>query len=344
MDAVARRSAFPALRLLGLAFLATLVWVVLSLSLSTSSASANDDSGSGLLGAISGTVNDTTGAVGGLVGTVDDTVASVVQVVEPVAAPVTSVIPAPVSEPIRVVSDTAVDAVNTVVEHVDDTAASAVDTVTETVSQVAEAEVVGTIVDPVVETVVSVPVVGAVVSNTGLDDLLTGAADTVDHVVPGVIGSPGPTAPLIPGLPGSAVEEGVDTVSPATPAPGILPLDDSVVPAQPEAVDVSQPVAAVADDNPAERVRTAFAATAAPTTGDSSVHAGTPTPSPVTHGLGDGIPGSSSASLTSGGSGPSAARLDDRAAAPVFVLLFRSALVDDDLPGAPTFATDVSPD
>jgi hypothetical protein len=48
--------------------------------------------------------------------------------------------------------------------------------------------------------------------------------------------------------------------------------------------------------------------------------------------------------VSSGSSGPAAARLDDRPDSPTFVLLSRSALVDDDLPGAPTFATDVSPD
>lgn len=354
MDAVARRSAPSALRLLGLSLLAALAWVILSLTFSTTSASANDDSPSGLLGTISGAVDDTTGAVKGLVGSVDDTVASVVEAVEPVTAPVAAVVPEPVRQPVAEVTQTTVDAVNTVVGHVDETAASAVDTVTETVSQVAEAEVVGAVVHPVVETVVSVPVVGGVVSEVGLDDVLTGVADTLDEVVPAVVGTPAPTGPLLPTIPGGTVDEVVDTVAPSVPAqptPGIPPVDGTAVAAQPESTDATVPTAAVAVERSlAERVRAAaaaFTASTSPSPGESSAHVGgspAPAGSPVTHDLGDGIPGSSSASVTSGGSAPAAARLDDRTGSPTFVLLSRSALVDDDLPGAPTFATDVSPD
>ncbi|WP_369622428.1 hypothetical protein, partial [Pseudoalteromonas distincta] len=50
---------------------------------------------------------------------------------------------------------------------------------------------------------------------------------------------------------------------------------------------------------------------------DGSAHGpARPAETPPAYGLGDGIPGSASASFASGGSGPAAARLDDRAGAP----------------------------
>jgi hypothetical protein len=116
----------------------------------------------------------------------------------------------------------------------------------------------------------------------------------------------------------------------------------------PTAPEPVPPVSAVSAVTLVDAVRTtaaSFAAAASTASGDSSVHtAAPPTETPPTYGLGDGIPGSATASLTSGGTGPTSARLDDRSGSPTFVLLFRSALVDDDLPGAPLFTTDVSPD
>ena len=120
---------------------------------------------------------------------------------------------------------------------------------------------------------------------------------------------------------------------------------EAIVPAGSATTDSPVSTTAAAGTAGVQAAEQAFAAAATIVPGHSSAHGTTPpTEAPVGYGLGDGIPGSSSASLSSGASGPTAARLDDRAGSPTFVLLFRSALVDDDLPGAPTFATDVSPD
>ncbi len=198
-----------------------------------------------------------------------------------------------------------------------------------------------------VDTVVSVPVVGGIVSGIGLDDVVTGVVDTVDETLPVIVGTAPSTDSIVPALPGGGTLPG-EGLEPSTPAQAD-PLAAVFVPA-PATASAALPAAAPSVIDPTaarvEAAAEAFAATATSSVpGHTSAHGTTPpTEAPAGYGLGDGIPGSSSASLSSAAGGPTAARLDDRAGSPTFVLLFRSALVDDDLPGAPTFATDVSPD
>ena len=58
-------------------------------------------------------------------------------------------------------------------------------------SDVASSGVVGTIITPVVDTVVSVPVVGGVVSGIGLDDVVTGVPELSLHHQRGATGPAG---------------------------------------------------------------------------------------------------------------------------------------------------------
>lgn len=165
-----------------------LAWLVMSIAFGfgITSSHAADDEDRGVLGA--------------LVDTVDS---------------VTDVLPDSLGEP-----------VDEVVTAVEKTAKKTVETVTSTVDEVVDAKPVKKVTDAVTKTVKRVPVVGKVVDELGVTDVVDGVGDTVTEVVSGVDETvdtvvdtvvPAPTDPVATPE-GPAGPTGPTTVPPA-PAP-----------------------------------------------------------------------------------------------------------------------------
>ncbi|WP_307858556.1 hypothetical protein [Microbacterium flavescens] len=192
-------------------------WIVLSLLLGLGYGSAHAaegyDDGKGLLGAVTSAVDRTAASVTSTVTKTTSTVTEVVNTVVDVA-------PAPVQQPVREVVKTVGTVVNTVAEPV---------------VQVVSNDAVSTITKPVVEVVTQVPVVGGIVSGTGLDDAVGDLAETVDDTVDGVTGAVTDTGEAI-GQPSTGGEPSTGTpelppVSPGTPVlPGSGSTDGSPAP------------------------------------------------------------------------------------------------------------------
>ncbi|WP_341995496.1 hypothetical protein MRBLWH7_002803 [Microbacterium sp. LWH7-1.2] len=175
----------------GTAFAWIVVSLVLGLGLGQAHADEADDSGAlgGALGAATSMVDTTASTVTGTVSTVTTGAGGAVNTV--VAAT-----PAPAQQP-----------VNQVVQTVGTVAT----TVTRPVTEVASGGVVSHIATPVVDLVTEVPVVGGIVSGTGVDDAVTDLGGTVDETLGGLveavdetgatIGQPPATGPGIPALP-----------------------------------------------------------------------------------------------------------------------------------------------
>jgi hypothetical protein len=175
----------------GTAFAWIVVSLVLGLGLGQAHADEADDSGAlgGALGAATSLVDTTASTVTGTVSTVTTGAGGAVNTV--VAAT-----PAPAQQP-----------VNQVVQTVGTVAT----TVTRPVTEVASGGVVSHIATPVVDLVTEVPVVGGIVSGTGVDDAVTDLGGTVDETLGGLveavdetgatIGQPPATGPGIPALP-----------------------------------------------------------------------------------------------------------------------------------------------
>lgn len=331
------RGAPHALRLFLIGVLTALGFAALSLVLSVSSASADDGSQGGLLGTVGSTVGQVTDTVDEVVGTV---VAPTVEHVTETVAPVTDVAPAPVAEVVTTTTDTVSDVVDTAETAV----GSTVDTVADTVTEVAGSGVVGDVVAPVVDTVQTVPVVGDVAHAIGLDDLLSGVTAAVDAALPVIIGTLPPISTTVPTLP-------VDGGEVATPSPDAVTAElfsAAAVVAGPASTDPS-PTASPLRTSGSADVAALFAA--APTGGASAALAGAQKALSgldldTDHGvaLGSSTGTSSSASGNSGAGGVSAATADSGRISAAQLLLDRRTVVDDDLPGTPVFATDVSPD
>ncbi|MEV4686657.1 hypothetical protein [Microbacterium sp. LWH3-1.2] len=176
----------------GTAFAWIVVSLILGLGLGQAHAEEADDSGAlgGALGVVTSMVDATASTVTGTVSTVTTGAGGAVNTV--VAAT-----PAPVQQPVSQVVQT----VGTVVT-----------TVTRPVTEVASGGVVSHIAAPVVDIVTEVPVVGGIVSGTGLDDAVTDLGGTVDDTLGGLVGAvdetgatigqPPATGPGIPALPG----------------------------------------------------------------------------------------------------------------------------------------------
>lgn len=223
MEAARGDAAAHRWRLLLLACAAGFLWALLTVFGQATSASAadGDDSGSGLLGLVGGTVNAVGDAAGGVVGAVDDaaqaTVAVVAPVVTPVVAPVVEAVPEPVKAPVAKLASGTVKTVAATAAAADTLVVSTVQGLADTVTGVAEGTPLA-------------PVVGSVGE---LDPLLpeVGAIGVVDDVVDTVVGTPAqPGVPVIPVIPG-------DTVAPGVPvSPGIL--NPSLVAASLTAPDV----------------------------------------------------------------------------------------------------------
>ncbi|WP_375385955.1 hypothetical protein [uncultured Microbacterium sp.] len=194
-------------------FCVAFAWVLLTLTLGWGSGGAHaaDDDRGGLLGGVTDTL---TGAVDNTLDTVAGTAtATVSEVVSTAVSTVTTVVPpaAPV-----------VDAAVPVVQAVTDT----VGAVAEPVTDIASSGVVGTVADPLVSTVESVPVVGDVASALGVGHAAHAVARTVDHTLgttTGALGTivgstPGTISGAVPphgGLPGLPWVSGADALLPA---------------------------------------------------------------------------------------------------------------------------------
>lgn len=355
MNALLRSRGLTLGRLIVIAVLAALAWCVLSLFASTSSASA-DENGGGLLGVVGQTVSGTGEVLGGVTDAAEPVVSTVVDVVAPVAEP----LPAPVAEPVGQVVDTVVTTADQTVAAVDSVAVTAVDTTLNTVADVADAGLVGQVVTPVVDLVESVPVVGAIVEGTGAGGLLTGTAGAVDSTVGTVVGTPGPSVgSIVPELPLSGVDEVVDILDPSTSTgsgselpvlPGIpLPVVPSVLPVTD--IPVATASAAALSSSPSRGSSGSPAGHgarfAAPEGTGASVSSYT---SPADSGpsLG-GAPGgflgaAGSANAAAGASGPAAGLAHEDGHGSIYSFTTLRSATDDDLPGAPVFDSDVSPD
>ncbi|MCJ1708496.1 hypothetical protein [Microbacterium sp. VKM Ac-2923] len=119
-------------------------------------------------------------------------------------------------------------AVGSTVNGVTDTAGDVVEPVTTAVvepvanvTDVAGSGVVGAIVDPVVATAGSLPIVGPVVEQSGLGGVVTGVAGAVDETLPVVVGTAPEIAPVVPSLPGDGGE--VLSPAPGVTAPPVTP-------------------------------------------------------------------------------------------------------------------------
>ncbi|KRA25195.1 hypothetical protein ASD65_12755 [Microbacterium sp. Root61] len=295
-------------------------WILLTAALGwgASFAHADDDTDrGGLLGAVTGLVDDTVSAVTGVATGAVQTATTAV--VTPVVQTVTTVVP-PAAPLVSTVTDT-------------------VRAVTAPVRQLVDTGVVSDIVDPVVAVVGAVPVVGKLVTTLGVDNALTDVAGTVDGTLSGVVGtvdgSVGTIVPPITGIPGVVV-------------PG-SPSDGTVTAGVPTGVALAignAPTFVGGDAGaPGHRRDAWWPSTAGVAV--TAVSAATP--------LGGAAHSSSSppglcapwggSSTGSGGTGPGAAAL---LAFGPFVAhrawVRRRGWTDDDAPTAPTLATDVSPD
>ncbi|WP_308289220.1 hypothetical protein [Microbacterium trichothecenolyticum] len=182
----------------GAAFAWIVVSLVLGIGLGQAHADEADDAGvlGGALGGVTSLVDATASTGTGTVSTASTGVAETVNTV--VAA-----VPAPVGQPVSQIAQT----VGTVVT-----------TVTQPVTEAVSGGVVNDIAAPVVDLVTEVPVVGGIVSDTGLDDAVTDLGGTVDETLGELVGAVGetgatigqppatgpgiPVRPVIPQLPG----------------------------------------------------------------------------------------------------------------------------------------------
>lgn len=331
-------------RLLLLAGGIGLAWCAVTTFGQSSSASAAEEDPSGLLGIVSSTVQETTS----LATTVIDRVEPVVvEVVEAVAPPAPAPAPAP-QTPTPVVTSVIQGVANvatTVVSGVADTTASALHGTADTVDGVSGA-VAGTTTGivssisvshalaPLLAAIDELPVLGTVTDRLGVTETLGSALGTVDSLLTAVTG----TATTIvgsPGQPGSG---------------GILPLPDSLLPGT-----ATQPIPVVSPSVSASPLAMQQALVFGGFFAGALVIASV-VPVATTSGTG---------SVRWGGwplapSGPLGAPAALSAAAAGTATLWaalveyswrshplggaRLTLSDDALPGAPVFATDVSPD
>lgn len=256
MDTAAthRLGNLPRLALIGAGV--AFAWLSLSLTLGLGSAGSHAAEGSdderSVLGAVTGLVDKTASSVTTAATSATTTVTDVVdEVVEKAPAPVN----APVQQataPVKKVVQKATAPVAEVVEKgVVDKAAKPVVKVVEAVTKPV-AKVVETVTEPVVETVKEVPIVGEIVTDLGVDDVVTGLDDvvadvpgaltdvtqtvdrtladtvdtaetTIDGVLPTLPSTgPGVVRPPLPGLP---------SVSALPSSPDAIPGDSSTAPA-----------------------------------------------------------------------------------------------------------------
>lgn len=303
-------------------------WIVLSLLLGLGSGNAHaaesDDDG-GLLGAVTSVVDRTASTVTGTVTTVTDTVSEVVDTVVDVA-------PAPVKQPVKQVVAT----VDTVVTST-----------TKPLTDVVSGGVVGTVTQPIVEVVTQVPIVGDVVSGSGLDEAITDLGGTVDETLGGIVGAVTDTVSGID-QPGTTPIPGVETPTipplvPGVDVPGLPELPRTLNP-----IDTTVVVAVPAAAAPLGDLSHIDGFAAVPLlSANSAVVSSTSTPSDARGGplSAGGLCPSAVSSSGPGGTGSGAWALI--ALGPLVALrawVRRAGPEDEHAPPAPAGSTDVSPD
>ena len=331
MDIAAHPSRVPVIRLLAIGTAVTFAYLLIALFLGFGSSDARADDGSdrgGLLGGVTSAVDDTVGGV-------TDVVQSTTQAVTATVQQAVQSAPAPVQPVVNPVASTVSNAVGTVVQPV---------------AEVAGSSVVGSVVAPVVDVVATVPVVGGVVGQIGLDKAVTDVAATADHAAGALVAATGGTAtgigvtrPPLVNVPDIEPPFG----TPSTPSIGSV---EAALQATLAALSTGQAVLSWTVEAVASAYAHALPAfTAMVATGTAAVGL---VPTGVQLGgilssalvLGVCAPGGSS-SLGSSGAGPGALAL--AAFAPLLAYrawVRRSGWNDDVAPPAPTYATDVSPD
>lgn len=325
-----------------------LAWCAVTTFGQSSSASAADDESGGLLGVVSSTVQHTTSAAASIIDTVDSTVTGAVQglanaAIPPAPAPAPQApAPTPVVAP---VIHGVVNAATSAVSGVTHTATSAIhgtadtaDVVTGTVADVASSVLssasISQALAPVLAAVDGLPVLGTVTSELGVTETVVSAVDVVDGLLTAVTG----TATTIVGNPGQ----------PST--GGILPLPDGLLPGDP-----TQPIPVVSQST----------ATASLTAQQALIFGGLFVGAlvvgsivPVVGASSTGSPRAPGWPLTPAGSAGAPVAISSAAAgaASLWAALIEHSwrtralncatlfLSNDALPGAPVFATDVSPD
>jgi hypothetical protein len=212
MEAARRDLAARRWRLLLLACAAGFLWALLTVfgQASPSSAAEGDDSGTGLLGLVGGTVIAVGDAAGGVVGVVDDAAQATVAVAAPLIAPVVEVVPEPVKASVAKLASGTVSTVAATAKAADALVVSTAQSLADTVTGVAEgtplAPVVGSVgaLDPLLPDVGSIAVVGDVVDVVAGTPAAPGPAIIpADTVAPGVSASPGMLNPAL--VPAAAV-------------------------------------------------------------------------------------------------------------------------------------------
>ncbi|UYO97102.1 hypothetical protein OED01_16105 [Microbacterium sp. M28] len=269
----------------------------------------------------------------------------VTDVVQPVVPAATAPVTATVPPALESATDTVADA-----PVVGDVAAPVLETVSDAVADVSgpiiglfDDEPVSRIVDPLVDTITGLPIVGDIIVDSGVGSVVDSTTAIVDET----------TATIGNALDGSA-QGVVDGLDPTTPAgPGTRPGLPTV--AGPDsALALFAPVAGVAapmltSHAPSDGARSVaseqLSALAAPTAG---AHA-------VASGGSDGVPASDSpispqgstptSSAGHGGGSPTdGARVSDASDGPHRAWMLTTADPDDDVPSSPVADTDVSPD
>lgn len=364
MNATPRVALRPVHRVLFLAIFVSMAWCAISLATAASSASAAQTEGngsSGLLGAVGSLVNEVGDTAAGANEVVDDAAASLAPVAEPVAAL------APV--PVETVATEAVRTVDTTVRGADAAVVETIEATLAPVSAAADSGLVGDVVGPLVGAVSEVPVVGGLVEQVGVDDVLVDVASGVDGAVSAIVGTSAPIDPILPSVPEIPGAPGLPD-APRAPHPTVAEtVEESdappaeTAPSSPQVAFSSGLPAVIPEVTAAERRKVESVsrmvlmgqrisrAESSPVDAGVSLSLGTP---PVDDaGRDERPPGeplaiapASPASAVGGSGGastmPGIAGVDPRTPRSAFSTVHTAA--NDALPGAPVFDTDVAPD
>lgn len=331
MDIATHPTRVPVFRLIAIGMAVAFAYLLLTLVLGFGSGDARADDG------------DRGGLLGGVTDVVDSTVGGVTDAVQSTTQAVTTTV--------QQVVQTAPPPVQPVVEPVVSTVASTVEAVVQPVAEVAASGVVGDVVQPVVDVVNEVPVVGEVTQAIGLDEAVTDVAGTADAAVDDVVTTVRDTATTLgAGRPPLVV---IPDLEPPIGAPALIAADgfaqaaDAVL-TRLTAAAAPLPAwaaAAVWDAySHALPVLTRIASTGTAAAGLVSTGAQVGGILSSAFVLGACAPGGSSP-MGSNGAGPGALAL--AAFAPLVAYrawMRRNGWNDDVAPPAPTYDTDIAPD
>ncbi|MEW1962751.1 hypothetical protein AB0269_09850 [Microbacterium sp. NPDC077644] len=341
---------------------AVLGWAAFTLLSSTGTAHAEENP-DGPLDGITSVVGSTVGAGAEIVGAVVDDV--VLPAVDHVAPVVTETLPAAAAPVADAVSTTVQavpvvrDVVSTAVAPVSDAVVEAAPTVTAPVTDLLQDSPVSRLTDPVVETARSVPVVGDLLDELSVPDavaetsaaldattaslgrtaqaVVPAAVGIVDRAVPSAPADPDPVAP-----PPVAPAPSVDPTGPAVTNPETAALPDAAPAARSSVLSASVGSPSLSASITAQlfldaqRVEASVDALVANATGVPSA------PLPAAH----APPAAPASAAPVGGGGGVVTDAADTFAASSTTRALPGGRgpTDDDLPSAPVFETDASPD